>query len=390
MSRETFAAELRDFRQGAGLTRKDMAGLLGVSDFTIRSWENGKSNPQSSSLWAVLDRLSKTDASQTFRRVDVRPLRSLIEQYARSIDLSPIESVHTKLLRIERTLSGTVLKAAQTDFSFDPSTGVLRAVPFYSDLELFQSASRVYVKQILEDAADSASEISESLDGANVEQRYFRVAFQRYAAQCKQKNPNPRILERKGSLIRHVFASENIDQVVSSYLLKEISQFLDIHDELMRGLFGEALVNIREVRPDKVSDSKIFEAPAEFINAAREINRHASDRQDDGRISPGIDREVVEIVNDIGTEAQELALAVKNSNDPSIRQIRSARLKSTIFHGALLLGRLILRSGGAALSHAGSVASLVGIVEIARPGTVVSVYNMLRTVIPELPAIPPF
>lgn len=389
MTKETFSVELRDFRQGSGLTRKDMAELLGVSDFTVRSWENGKSNPQSSTLWAVLDRLSRPTQPQSFRRVDIAPLRALIEEYARSVDLSPVESVHTKLLRIERTLSRTVLKAAQTDFSFDSASGVLRAIPFFADLELFQAANSRNVRQMLENAADSAEEISERLDGANLEQRYFRSAFVKYAAQCRSEIPNPRILERKGGLVRHVFSNENIEQSVNPYVMKEISQFLDLHDELMRGLFGQVLSAIRDIRPDRVSDNRVLETPKEFLDAAREITNLESKEKPDGTRLPGVHPEVAAIVADIGAEADELATGVRNSNDPSVRQLRLARLKSTVFHGALLLGRLILRVSGATLSHVGSMASLLGIMEIAKPGTVMAAYQMLRTIIPELPPIPP-
>jgi transcriptional regulator with XRE-family HTH domain len=390
MSMETFSVELRDFRQGSGLTRKDMAELLGVSDYTVRSWENGRSNPQSSTLWAVLDRLSRPSQPQAFRRVDISPLKNLIEEYARSVDLSPIESVHTKLLRIERTLSRTVLKAAQTDFSFDSTSGILRPIPFYADLDLFHAANANSIRQMLENASDSAEEISERLEGANLEQRYFRAAFTKYAIQCKSSTPNPRILERKGALIRHVFTNEHLEQSVNSYVVKEISQFLEIHDELMRGIFGHALSALREIRPERVSDSRVLDTPAEFLEAAREIDSHSSSENADGSFSPGVHPDVVAIVADIGSEADELATAIRNTNDPSVRQLRLARLKSTVFHGALLLGRLILRAGGATLSTVGSIASILGLAEIANPGTVVSVYQMLRTVIPELPQLPPF
>lgn len=388
MSKETFAVELRDFRQGSGLTRKDMADLLGVSDFTVRSWENGQSNPQSSTLWSVLERLARANHSQPFRRVDVAPLRSLIEAYARSVDLSPVESVHTKLLRIERTLSRTVLKAAQTDFEFDANSGVLRAVPFFNDLELFQAANGLHVRQMLENAADAAQEISTHLNGANLEQRYLKEALVKYAVQCEQALPNPRTMERKGSYIRFIFSSEDIGQSLNAYIVKEISQFLDIHDELMRGLFGQALASIREVRSDRVSESRVLETPREFQDAAKDISALSSAMRSDGTMSPGVDPEVAAIVADIGAEAEELARGVQSANDPSVRKLRLARLQSTVFHGALLLGRLLLRVSGVALTSAASAASILSVLEIAKPGSVVAAYNMLRSLIPDLPLIP--
>lgn len=389
MSKQRFSVELRDFRQGSGLTRKDMAELLGVSDFTIRSWENGQSNPQSSTLWAVLDRLARPTQPQSFRRVDIAPLRALIEEYARSIDLAPVESVHTKLLQIERTLSRTVLKAAQTDFEFDPNSRILKPIPFYTDLELFHAADGIRIQQMLENAADSAEEISLHLSGANIDQRYIKEALDKYALQCRLKIPNPRILERKGSFIRYIFASEGIDQAVNALVVKELSQFLEIHDEIMRGLFGQVLVAIQDVKSERVSESGVLDTPQEFLNAAREISALSSTELDDGTLSPGVDPQIAAIVADIGAEADELAQSVKNTNDPSIRKIRLARLKSTALHGALLLGRLILRVSGAALTHAAHVATILAVIEIAKPGAVVTAYNMLRALMPDLPPLPP-
>jgi hypothetical protein len=144
------------------------------------------------------------------------------------------------------------------------------------------------------------------------------------------------------------------------------------------------------VKSEKVSDTRVLETPREFLAVAREVEAHSSGSLGEGIVSPGVDPEVAALINDIGNEADDLASGVRGTNDPSLRQLRLARLKSTVFHGALLLGRLILRVGGAALSHTGSAASILGIIEIAKPGTVVSTYQMLRSIIPELPALPPF
>ena len=225
MDRDSFSVELRDFRQGAGLSRKDAAQLLGVSDYTVRSWENGRSNPQTATLWAVLDRLSNPVQVRAFRHINIEPLRALVEEYAKSLDLSPVDSLQNRLLKIERTLSRTVLKAAQTDFEVDSDKRILRAVPFFGDLDLFEAANQGRVREILEDAVDAAQSISRQLEGVNLEQRYFKKAFETYAIQCSADYPNPRILERNGGMIRFVFSSENIESSVNGYLLKELVNF---------------------------------------------------------------------------------------------------------------------------------------------------------------------
>lgn len=137
MSRKAFSHDLRDFRLESGLSRKLMAQILGVSDYTVRSWENGKQAPQTSTLWDVLGRLSSNDTSRKFGFLNLERLRNIVESYAKSVDLSPDERSQSKLRRIEQTLSGSVLKASQTDFRFDKDEAQLKTIPFHSDLSLF-------------------------------------------------------------------------------------------------------------------------------------------------------------------------------------------------------------------------------------------------------------
>ncbi|GGL51041.1 hypothetical protein GCM10011392_01470 [Wenxinia marina] len=157
----------------------------------------------------------------------------------------------------------------------------------------------------------------------------------------------------------------------------------------MRGLFGQILHETREIKADKVSEREIFDTPGRFKSAAQQLDGIASREEVNGAYSAGIDPQIVDLVSDIALEADELAAGVRSSNDPSTRQLRMARLKTTVFHGAILLGRLIYRVGGAALSHVGSVASIIGVIEIAHPGTVRAAYELLRAVVPDLPPIPP-
>ena len=46
-----FAERLIELRQGEGLSRSDLAGVLGVSHSAVCSWENGVCSP---SIWSLI------------------------------------------------------------------------------------------------------------------------------------------------------------------------------------------------------------------------------------------------------------------------------------------------------------------------------------------------
>ena len=362
-----------------------MAILIGVSDYTVRSWENGKVNPQSSTIWRIVDHLNSADARRSSRLVDLDQLKIIVENFARTLDLSPVESNESKLLRIERTLTGSILKAAQTDFQYEPSKKILEPIPFVSDLGLFEASNELEIKRLLENASDAASTICSKLEDVNIEQRYLSDALTDYCSECKKSPPNPRIMARKGELIRYVYISEDISKAVNRFLLKEIEQFIDIHNELMRGLFGEALAAARIVTSDKVDDSIREHASGVFNDAVKHLD---SIRSSSSPGDPSIDIEVPAIVADVGREVEDLEQAVRQANDPNTRALRVARLKVAAFQGALLIGRLLLRSTSALLTHGAAVAAIAGIVEVVAPGSVRAAYELLRIHIPDLPPLP--
>jgi transcriptional regulator with XRE-family HTH domain len=333
-----FSHELRQYRIDNALTRTDAAALLNVSPSTLRRWEDNRATPQSATLWNILARLN-SPVVQRFRSYgDVAQLKDIIERYARSLDLSPVESYRNKLSRIERTLSGSILRASQTDFIFDDASKALKPVPFVQDLDLFRSAREISVRQLLHDAYHSADELIPKLDGINLEQRYLADALRVYSAQCREDTPNPRILERKGTLIRFVLSSEDISHAVNRFLYKELEQFVDVHNELMRGYFGSALNELRAVSSDSVKDEAAEIAPQQLVSALAELARFVNpEAKAAGRVHP----ETVAILDDVRSEVDELVSAYHSSNDPSQRALRLARVKVASMHGALFIGRCL-------------------------------------------------
>jgi len=385
LSAAYFGHELREFRAANGLTRKDMAILIGVSDYTVRAWENGKVNPQSSTIWRIVDHLNTADMRRFSRIVDLSQLRKIIESFARSLDLSPVESNESKLLRIERTLTGSILKAAQTDFQYDPSKRQLEPIPFVSDLRLFEASSKLEIFRLLENASDAAGTVVGKLQDVNIEQRYLSDTLSDYKSECEREVPNPRILARKGDLIRYVYSSEDISGAVNRFLLKEIEQFIEIHNELMRGLFGEALSAARMVTSDKVDDAILEDASGLFIGAVKQLEAMCRESIPG---DPTLHIEVPAIVADVGKEVAELEVAVSQANDPNSKSLRVARLKVAAFQGALLIGRILLRTTSAVLTHGAAVASIAGIIEVIAPGSIRAAYELLKTHIPDLPSLP--
>lgn len=296
-----------------------------------------------------------------------------------------MESYRTKLVRIERTLSGSILRASQTDFRFDPLTEQLQPEPFVEDLELFHNAQDMGIRQLIENASTSADEIIPKLDGANIEQRYFADALRIYSQQCKRIEPNPRVLERKGSLVRFVLNSEGVDQTVHKFLLKEIEQFVEIHNELMRGYFGHALSEIRAVQFDKVRDNIIDVSPDALADASKDLLKYVGEPNvDGGKVS----EEAHAILADVHSEVDELSRSVDQTNDPSLKALRLARAKVAAVHGALFVGRIIFRVAGASLEFGSRAATIAMLVELTNPGSLRAAYEILRLSIPDLPALP--
>jgi hypothetical protein len=237
----------------------------------------------------------------------------------------------------------------------------------------------------LENAQHSAEEIIPKLDGANIEQRYFADALQVYSKQCALDLPNPRILERKGSLIRYVFESEEIDHSVNRFLIEEISQFLEIHNELMRGFFGRTLAEARKIRSDQVEDSVASDGPRLLQEARATVEQHL---RSSSNLSGQIDTEVSAILGDLHDEVEELAKSYNQTNDPSLKEARLRRVKVAVMHSALFIGRLVFRSTSAVLEHGAHAATIALFIEASSPGTIKAVYNALRSAIPDLPRLP--
>ena len=60
----TFAAQLKQARQAAGLSQSELARELGVSTYTVKSWESGRREPPTQSAWTQFDILARLERVQ--------------------------------------------------------------------------------------------------------------------------------------------------------------------------------------------------------------------------------------------------------------------------------------------------------------------------------------
>ena len=60
MSPESMSKRFKEFRENAGLTQKQLAGLIGKSHVTVQSYEKGTSYPNADTVWRMCE-VYKTD-----------------------------------------------------------------------------------------------------------------------------------------------------------------------------------------------------------------------------------------------------------------------------------------------------------------------------------------
>ncbi|WP_372922972.1 helix-turn-helix domain-containing protein [Roseovarius sp.] len=76
--KDFFSFDLKQCRLGHGLSRSDMAWLLGVSASTLRRWEDGQNIPQTATIWRVLNELERLP--ETEHAVGVHQLKIIFNE----------------------------------------------------------------------------------------------------------------------------------------------------------------------------------------------------------------------------------------------------------------------------------------------------------------------
>ena len=71
---------IQEIRKEKGLTQKELAELIGVSDKTISKWENGNSSPDTSMLMSLSEALEIT-VNELFSADKISPENYSIKAY---------------------------------------------------------------------------------------------------------------------------------------------------------------------------------------------------------------------------------------------------------------------------------------------------------------------
>lgn len=68
----TVAARLRAFRKRAGFSQDALAHAMGVNEWTVKYWENGRRRPDETRLKLLIETVGMSHAErlQLFRRID--------------------------------------------------------------------------------------------------------------------------------------------------------------------------------------------------------------------------------------------------------------------------------------------------------------------------------
>ena len=92
--RRSLPGKLREFRQRAGLTAKEVAEKIGKSDKTVSGWEHGRGQP---------------DADMLFRLCEIYKIKSIAEFYSdgrQEPAEEPLSAAESELISLYRSLNG--------------------------------------------------------------------------------------------------------------------------------------------------------------------------------------------------------------------------------------------------------------------------------------------
>lgn len=377
-----FRHDLKQFRLAHGLSRSDAAWSMGISPSTLRRWEDGSNLPQTASIWRVLQHIDESENTKRIAGIELNELKGVFETLASKMELSSINSNEQKSLKIEKNLSGSVLRAAQTDFRFDEAKRKIVPAQFAADLELFKGLNSSDIRNLLDSLKTSALEVIPDLERANLNSEYLKRHLEKYAEGCASNDPNPRFLQRRGEIIRQAVRSPNISSALNDWDKALLEGFVDDHNELMRRYFGETLERAQEVDAADINPSILDSAAELLTQVISAVNSHEHDA------STHYDSKVAAIIWDVRDDLVDRTAEISKANSPEQRDGLTKQALTTVKHSVLIVGRLILRSMGALVSQGGNLGGLAYLVEMANPGTLRFVYEAFARVMPALPALP--
>lgn len=366
--------EFRKIR-GKIASQQEWGEKLGVSQATIGNYERNVTYPNAGTRRAFVD------AIKYFREMEVAKLN---RHENISVDVDPIE--------IKRKLDNSILDAALTDFRYDSDEQRVVPVPFFSDL-LKSEIEQVEQdkRDLLESLSQQAEAISSSLrNGANANISRIVSALEGYGKEASSDRANPRKLFRWGSNIARAAASDDLIYGISEWDKNALDGFVADHSDLMKLHFREALAKAQEVDAASVPDDAPLPEETEFQEIARII--------DDARDKDGqrlFDRDISTLLRDIARDVQEEREAEVLTGDPERKRAFRRRRVEAVKNGSILVARFLFFASFfvvvdplVALSTAGSIASVLGLIQRSESTSIKARYDRLRGALPFLPPLP--
>jgi len=245
-------------------------------------------------------------------------------------------------------------------------------------------------ENLLDSLAQQAESITGDMNyGVNSNNDRIISNLKRYSSECRKHESNPRLLHRLGSTIARRMNDDDLRAGLNAWDEEAIDGFNRDHLELMRLHYRESLARAQEVDAAKIDSSNIMITSSDFLEVADSIE---SIKNKDG--SSFIDEDVPILLRDIAKEIEELSDAENFTFSPERRNILRKKIEA-IKNGSIYVGRFLFFTSlfivvmpVPALSVSGSIASILGVIEVAAPGTIKQCYEKIRIFLPVLPELP--
>jgi DNA-binding transcriptional regulator YiaG len=366
------------FRRIRRLTgsQSDWAELSGVSQATIGNWERGYTVPNKFYRKRLANAAHDTKHHVTSLFSDRQGT------LGRRLDV----------VATNQTLNKSILRAALTDFDFDPTHAKIVPVPFEGDFddELLAEIAEDR-KNLIESLQMQARIIMESVsDTSNVSEQKIVRLFQEYERQCSSEAPNPRLLNRLGTTISRTINSDEFRDAASDIDIESADGFSRDHIELMRLYFKEALAKAQELDTTDVVGKNSEITGEEFSHIAKIM--------EDARLSSGdafIEPQIPTLLKDIASEIRDLNESIALTSDPRRVEIFERRKNEAFKNGGVYVGRFVFFGALlASVSVTGipeiltALSLMIGLTESLAPGAIRERYERLRTKFQALPALP--
>jgi transcriptional regulator with XRE-family HTH domain len=363
--------------RSATMSQAEWAQLTGVSQGTVGNWERGITYPGRGYRRALLGAATSVLEAQQER------LEKLGQQFGIKVSVDVVGT--------QEKLNSSILRAALTDFTFDEQSGRIVPVPFETDTNISSVSEIVQDKKNLLDALAEQTKmiISGVSRGANMETDRFVEYLSKYGEECSKGEPNPRLLHRFGATIAGRTSDDDFRAAISGWDDQAIDGFNSDHIELMRLYFREALARAQEVEASNFDDGADDSESADNFYRAAELLSSAT--RADGK--PVFSSDIPTLLRDIGREVRDFGEAEAFTYDDRRKAVLRRRRKEAIKSGSIYLGRILFFTSlfvvmsPESLGAAGSVASIIGLMDAVAPGTVRGIYERARAAFPILPKL---